>query len=494
MANICLVRPPFFKIYGIEKAHFPLSIGYLASCLKNYGHNVSFIDGEVIDYNLYKGLLYKGFINAVIFYADPYFLDKRFNIVSKIMENKDDKVWDILIEKIAQTEPDIIGISCYTINMTAVNILADRIKSKIGNIPIVLGGIHPTSLPRETLKEIQYADYIVVGEGEESFLELVNNISNKDRLVFPIKGVIGRENDYFQPRPLIEDIDSIPFPKRDFYDISNYIFGAPLLTSRGCIYNCTFCASQAIWTRMARYRSVNNVIEELKVLKKNFNIERVRILDDTFVLNKKWIIEFCSSLKKSNLKFSFNCSGRINTVDEELLKILHESGFDSIAFGVESGSASIIKRIKKNIDLSKVTDVIKLANRYGFDTTSFYMTGHPGETLEDIKMSETLFKKSMSKRGELSMLVPYPGTEIGIEAGKMGFKFEVDNYYKFQHARKEVLFNMTRLSDKELLAEHINFEKVIKRRNYSTLFKKIFRLFLYFIKNKINKYNKNKVF
>ncbi|UCD54983.1 MAG: B12-binding domain-containing radical SAM protein [Candidatus Omnitrophota bacterium] len=476
--RVCLVRTPFFKLLGIKKVHFPLSIGYLASYLEKGGHNVSFVDGEAIDYNLYRGLLYRSPINEIVVYADPYFIQRKINVVTKIMQDRNANVWNILIKKISETKPDVVGISCYTVDMTAASVLAGRIKKDLGNIPVVLGGIHPTSDPQGTLEGIEGADYVVVGEGEESFLALINNIDKKGRLDFPVKGILARGRNYFEPRPLIEDLDSIPFPRRDFYDKSNYIFGAALLTSRGCVFECTFCASHLTWTRKVRYRSVANVIEELKVLKAKFDVKRIRILDDTFVLNKKWILEFCDALKKNNLKFTFNCSGRINTVDEELLRVLSGSGFDSIAFGVESGSPRIIHSIKKNIDVSRVTDIIKMANRFKFDTTSFYMTGHPGETLEDIRMSEELFKKSMSKRGELSMLIPYLKTGVGNEAEKKGFKFKIKDCYKFFHARNRVLFNMTKLSDREFLAEHRRFEKIIKRRNYKTAFKKLLKLAL----------------
>lgn len=476
MAKITLVRPPFFKIYGVEKVHFPLAVGYLAAVLENGGHKVKFVDGEVLDYGLYKGMMYKGIVNAALFYVDPYFIERRFGTVSRIMEDKGHRVWDVMVDEIVKTSPDIIGISCFTVNMTAVSILADKIKRRLGNVPIVVGGIHPTSEPAKTLEEIPSIDYVVVGEGENTFLELVNSIDGSGRPNNSIDGVLQRGQADFRPRPLIEKLDSLPFPKRDFYDQSKYIFGAPLLTSRGCVYRCVFCASHVMWTRRVRQRSVDNVIEELKMLKAKFNIGRVRVLDDTFVLNKRWITEFCARLKKEGLSFSFNCSGRINTVDEELFKMLSENGFDSIAFGVETGSPRMIGRINKNIDLNKVEDVIKMANRYGFDTTSFYMTGHPGETLEDIRMSEALFKKSMSKRGELSMLIPYTGTDVGIEAKKTGFKFGVGDYYKFHHARNRVLYNMTAVPDKKLLAEHKRFEKIIQRRNYITMFKKIIKL------------------
>lgn len=485
MANVCLVRPPFFKLYGVEKVHFPLSIGYLASTLEGAGHNVSFVDGEILDYNIYKGPMYKGIINAAIFYADPYFIERRFGIVSKIMEDKDNAVWDIMVDKIARTKPDIIGISCFTVNMTAVNTIADKIKSVIGDIPIVAGGIHPTSVPQKTLEEIKSIDHVVVGEGERTLLELADRISGGNNALSNIDGLLSRNSGYFKPRALIQDIDSIPLPKRDFHDQSNYIFGAPILTSRGCVYKCVFCASHVMWTRKVRFRSVGSVIEELKLLKARFNTKRIRILDDTFVLNKKWITEFCASLKKENLSFSFNCSGRINTVDEDLFRMLSENGFDSIAFGVESGSPRVIERIKKQIDLSKVTDVIRMANRYGFDTTSFYMTGHPGETLEDIRMSEELFKRSASMRGELSMLIPYSKTDVGEDAEKRGFAFGVNDYYKFHHARNRVLYNMTAISDGDLLREHKRFERIIQRRNYYTLAKKLARLMIRFITGKM---------
>lgn len=488
MARICLVRLPFFKIYGIEKVHFPLSIGYLASYLEARGHRTSFIDGEIIDYKLYEGPIYKGIANAILFYADPYFMDKRSETVAAIMNDRRHRVWGELVSRIAGAKPDVIGMSCYTVNMTAANILSERIKSEIGDIPIVAGGIHPTSLPRETLEEAKAVDYVVVGEGEESFSELVNSIGKNGMSgrSLSLDGVMNRRGGPFKPRSLIQDLDSIPFPKRDFHDRSNYIFGAPLLTSRGCPFSCTFCASHLTWTRKVRYRSVQNVIEELIELKKKSDVKRIRVLDDTFVLNKKWITEFCDSLKKNNLKFNFNCSGRINTVDEELFRVLSENGFDSIAFGIESGSPSVIKRIKKDIDLSKVAEVIRLANKYGFDTTSFYMTGHPGETLNDIKKSEELFVKSLSKRGELSMLVPYAGTDSGSEARRKGFKADIDNCYKLHHARNNVIFNLTALSDRELLAEHNKFEKIIKYRNYTTLFKKLIRLAIYFVTRRLD--------
>lgn len=485
MARVCLVRPPFFKIYGIEKVHFPLSIGYLASYLEKGGHEVAFIDGEVIDYGLYEGILYKGIINAALFYADPYFIERRLNVVAKVMEDARNRVWDILIKKIADARPDVVGISCYTVNMTAVKILSDRIKAEIGDMPIVLGGIHVTSLPGDTLDQVKSADFVVVGEGEASFLELVNNIGSKDDPNFNIEGVAQKCRAGFRPRKLIEDLDSLPFPKRDFYDKSNYIFGAPLLTARGCPFSCTFCASHLMWGRKVRYRSVANVIEELKFLTMKFDVKRIRMLDDTFVLNKLWIKEFCEALKKSGLKLSFNCSSRINTVDEELFGMLSDNGFDSIAFGIESGSEDIIKSISKEISLSRVPDVIKMANKYGFDTTSFFMTGHPGETLEDVRKSASLFKRSMSKRGELSILVPYPGTDAGEKAVRQGFKFRIKDAYKMQHARNRILFNMTKMPDHVLLNEHKRFEHTIMRRNYVTLFKKMARLAVYFATNKL---------
>ena len=485
MAKICLVKPPFYKLYGVGKSHFPLGVGYIASVLEGAGHDVSFVDGDVLDYNLCKGLLSNSIVNGVLFYADPYFMERRFNAVSRIMQDESNPVWDILIERIVKTKPEIIGISCYTVNMTAVNIIANRIKSVLGDIPIILGGIHPTSNPQRTLDEIKSADYIVVGEGEKTFQELADAIGSKAIAPIRIDGVLARGNSYFKPRELIKDINSIPFPRRDFTDQSNYIFGAPILTSRGCMYQCAFCASHVMWTRKVRFRSVENVIGELKLLKDKFSTKRIRILDDTFVLNKKWIAQFCKRLKEEKLSFSFNCSGRINTVDEELFKMLSESGFDSIAFGVESGSPGVIERIKKNIDLSKVPEVIKMANRYGFDTTAFFMTGHPGETLEDMRMSEDLFRRSMAKRGELSMLIPYSQTAAGIEAERQGLRFGVKDYYKFQHSRNRIVFNITRLPDKELLDEHNRFERIVQSRNYYTLAKKIARLAVQFIKGKI---------
>ena len=162
------------------------------------------------------------------------------------------------------------------------------------------------SVVEKTLEEIRSADYVVVGEGEESFLDLINSLDKKGQLYQPIDGVVSRGSNNFKPRKLIQNLDSIPFPKRDFYDKSNYIFGEPLFTSRGCPFSCTFCASHLTWTRKVRYRSVENVINELKAIKIKFNAKRIRILDDTFILNKKWVMEFCNALKKNNMQFTFN--------------------------------------------------------------------------------------------------------------------------------------------------------------------------------------------
>lgn len=386
--GIVLVRPTTF----INMKEYPLNIGYIYASLKQENSfEVSFIDGEQI------GL--------------KYIKDR--DIIVKTPRHI---LWKSIVNRIFESNPDIIAFSCYSISMTTTKYITDIIRSEGFKGQIWAGGIHPTTCPSETLENIEGLNGVVIGEGERTFIEVCRAIYNNASLS-DIKGIAYKDNGTVkinENRQLIEDLDTLPMPFRDFpeYSYSNHI----ILSSRGCPFGCDFCDSKSIWGRRARFRSGEHVTREIEeIAQKGQKIIGIR--DDTFTLRKKHVEDICRSLKNKNLdkRIKLNVGSRIDTMDNEMLVLLKRMNVDFVTFGVETGSSAMQKKIKKNLDISTVVPTIKKTSDAGIRSVTFFMVGHPGETENDINDTYLLIKelsKYCGKRNFISINIvcPYPGT------------------------------------------------------------------------------------
>ena len=261
--------------------------------------------------------------------------------------------YDELGEEILKRNPDIVSISALTPTMGVALDSADKIKQVKPDTIVVLGGYHPT-FEYESVLEEPSVDVVVRGEGEYTFLELVQTIESGGDLK-DVEGLAFYDKDdnslvVTPDRPVIENLDELPFPAfhlfpMDKYRILNITTNvATIITTRGCPMQCSFCSSAALHGHKLRRRSYENVVDEIELRLKLENIDTIAFMDDTFTLNKKFVKDLCAEIKRRNLEFWWGCTSRVDTLDEELLQIMKDAGCITLFIGVESADQQMLKR------------------------------------------------------------------------------------------------------------------------------------------------------
>lgn len=286
--------------------------------------------------------------------------------------------------------------------------LANQIKND-HNI-IVFGGAHASALPEDVLQEPNI-DVAVKGEGERSILSIVKDVQ-AGNIISVYKKIICSE--------YIKDINTIPFPDRIVIKNERNIQQAyvdnkkritSVLSSRGCPFKCSFCCSNTIWGRKTRFRSPDNILDEVEALIRNQNIQFLKFADDTFTANKNRIMEFCRLKTERGLNIPFGANAHINTIDEDLLKVMSDNNCEELWYGVESGSPRILKDMHKTIKIEDVKRIFKLTKDYGMKTRAYFLLGMPNETIDDIYMTERLCDEIDPDIVGFTLLSPYPINE-----------------------------------------------------------------------------------
>jgi radical SAM superfamily enzyme YgiQ (UPF0313 family) len=319
-----------------------------------------------------------------------------------------------------------------------------------------VGGTHPTVLPEETIKN-EYFDYVVRGEGEYTFLDLVNGVRIVD---IPGLTYINKRGEVVNnpDREFIEDLDLIPFPSRDLYfNDSRYMDYGYIMTGRGCPFECSFCASKKVWKGHVRFRSPENVVEEVKHVHNKYGTKLFYFVDDTFTLNKKRTKKICALLIEDNMDISWICDTRVDTIDEELLQLMKESGCVRVKIGVESGSERILKEVKKKITKKLVRDSVSIIKNVGIDLTIYLMIGFPTETQEEMRETLDFARELDPTYYSLSILAPYPGTEIYADAVRSGVKLPKEHWEYFFHQSKDMI--LTDNIDEALIDECLSLNE-----------------------------------
>ncbi len=315
-----------------------------------------------------------------------------------------------LKKKIRVFNPDLIGVTAVTHHHDVTYNIIDGIQSP--EYDIVVGGPHVSTIYKKVLADCK-ADFAVKSEGEHTLLELCKGHSLSD-----IKGLLYRNGDEIienENRPFIENLDEIPFPRYKMFELDLYMVKQiSILSSRGCPYGCIYCPIKATIGRKYRARSAENVVDEMKYWYER-GYRDFSIVDDNFTFYKDRVYEICDLMEKEGLKDVYLSCGngiRADRVDWDILKRMREVGFGYIAFGVESASDRVLKRIKKGEDVDTIERSIKNACELGFEVGLFFMIGNPGETLEDVKKSFRLASKYPVKFVFFYDVVPFPGTEL----------------------------------------------------------------------------------
>lgn len=340
-----------------------------------------------------------------------------------------------IINYLEKTNPDIIAFSCMNIQYEWIKNTCKNIKNAGIKTPIIVGGPHPTFFP-EIIKDPNI-DIICLGEGEYSMLELADkiergeDIKNIKNLWIKTKNTIYRN----ELRPLIENLDELPFPDRELYKKYNYFRNNPyeiFSASKGCPFNCSFCYNHAklkLYSgkgRYVRWRSVENIIEEIKLVNEKIKVKAVMFIDDTFNLNNKWAISFFERYR-NEINIPFSCNVRAELVNEELVKIISKCNCLNIRFAVETGNENLRNDVlRKNITNDEILRAARLFQKYKIEIITFNMMGLPGETLDDAWKTIELNHKIKPNAMDFEVFMPYPNLDLTDYAIKNGFLSKKD--------------------------------------------------------------------
>lgn len=317
---------------------------------------------------------------------------------------------DDLIRRINKFRPDLIGMSIVSYRHDIAYDLIKKIKNS--DCKIVIGGAHVSTTGKEALQECP-VDFAVKLEGEYTLLELCRGKDPAE-----IKGLIYRSKTGIienEDRPFIKDLDGLPFPKYEKFELEKYSRRlVSILSSRGCPYQCIYCAVKVCMGREYRVRTPENVVAELKYWYER-DYREFDFLDDIPNFYKERIYGICRLIEENELKdLDLKCGNglRADLVDRDLLKRMFEVGFKKVAFGVESGSDKILRRIKKGEDISVIKKAIQDACEIGYDVFICFMVGHPDETPADFEESIKLALEYPISAVRFFNIVPFPGTEL----------------------------------------------------------------------------------
>jgi len=329
--------------------------------------------------------------------------------------------WDRVRRIVKRFRPGVLGISQFTHNRVESLRLARLAKELDPGCFVVLGGPHATHACLELLDGHSEIDAVVLGEGEVTFVELLDKLANKEELS-GVAGIAYRKGGRGvkgAPRPPIADLDLLPLAGAEPGQSIGVDYRRQLefvITSRGCPASCLFCSSPLFWGRGVRFRSPRSVVEEIRLLKERFGLLYFSFRDDTFTADRGRVLEICRLLEEEKLRILWNCQSRVTAVDEEMLVAMKRAGCECIQFGVESGSAAMLKVLGKRILPANVERAAAAVRRVGINLSVYLITGIPGEGEDDLQQTVRLIDRIRPQDGQVSPLVYYPGTQLFAKA------------------------------------------------------------------------------
>ena len=344
---------------------------------------------------------------------------------------------------------DVIVITLAASNAQGAYRFFSYLKDKVR----IFMGTHATALA-DSILEKGYCDIIIRGEPEYTTLETIKNLDNLENVL----GVSYRKEGQMvsnEDRPLIEDLDDLPFPARDLTDNMKYHIvsfpGNPVamvLTSRGCPFECTFCATHLFYKRKRNVRSPENVVKEVETIVHNHGIKHIFFIDDTFTIGEKRIVKLCQLLLERELNIEWICLGRVDTVTEPMLREMKRAGCREVIYGIESASETVLARTKKNITREQMETAVKITKDHGIRVSLFFMFGNPGDTLDSIRETSRLARKLNPNFASFNIATPDPGTPI-FETIKD--RFDMDTFETFD--RLNTNFSLCEVSAPRLRRE-----------------------------------------
>jgi radical SAM superfamily enzyme YgiQ (UPF0313 family) len=384
--------------------------------------NILLTHGYFLEEDVKEKLIMKPYVPLGILYISAYLEEN--GIPNEIFDSTFSS-FSNLQNYLLEFRPEVIAI--YTNLMTKLNVLKIiefvKREEKLKNTRVILGGPEVRNHAKEFLN--YGADIIVIGEGEQTMLEIANYYNENSILhISEIKGIVWKKNGseiiFNEERELLKSVDSLPFPNRKKINLQNY-FDAwktahgsstiSLSTMRGCPYTCKWC-SRAVYGGTYRRRSAKLVVEEIILLQKEYEFDNAWFVDDVFTISHKWLKEFADEIAKRKVKINYEIITRSDRLNEEIIDLLKQSGCFRVWIGAESGSQNVIDKMDRRVDVNNVREMIQLTRKKGIETGTFIMLGYPGETQKDIRETVRHLSESDPHHYTITLAYPIKGTPL----------------------------------------------------------------------------------
>jgi len=389
--RVVLIHPPARSEFDKHWARFPvLGLAYIAASLRASGHEVVLLDGKL-----------------------------------------DQLTSQEICRRAALATPDLVGITAMTVEFPQAAAIAHEIKSLTG-VPIAVGGAHINAVGAEALRECGAFDFACVGEGEHLVNEVADALAGL-RPCATIAGLCYRDSGGIRTnpaRPYPASYDDLPFPAWDLFRLGDQI---PVLTHRGCPYQCNFCSHNSGFK--ARYRSPDNVLDEIGTVIERFNPTVIRFEDETFGLHVKRTKAILDGILSRGFetRVRFSAQTRVDRIDEDFITLLKRANFETLELGVESGNPDVLKAVKKGITLEQVERAVALAKKHRLRVWCKFILGHPHETTATMRDTARFISKLNPQRLSVALMTPFPGTPIHTMAvrGEGGYRMIGHGWQQF---------------------------------------------------------------
>ena len=452
--DVLLVYPP----YTYPKKSPPIGLSYIAAVLERAGYSVTIADMSVL------GMGYEE-----------------------------------LRQLLREAAPSLVGISFMTNQYHEAVRVSQTVKDENSDIPVVVGGPHVSAIPREILG-VESVDIAVIGEGEETIVELTDVILKGSGTLKDVAGIGYKENGSIhlnQERELIQDLDSLPFPAWHLLPIDRYSVPATggdkaervfaVISSRGCPNHCIFCDSHTIFGRTFRGRSAQNIFEELVYLNERFGAKQFDFVDDTLTVDERRIHELCDLITSSGCDFKWMCNARVNTVSPEIMATMRQAGCVRVEFGVESGDPEVLRKIKKGVTLTQIRSAHAMAKDAGLSVGSFVMVGNLGEDTSAVSNTRALLDELSTDDIYIAIATPFPGTELHRMAVANGW-LRITDWSRYVTAPTylpgyEPIMDTDRMNAQEILQAFFYLHSQFAKKKWRTRYGKHFLLNTRFYKD-----------
>lgn len=396
-----------------------------------------------------------------------------------LRNNHDVKIYDLQImtadisQEIRKYKPDVLGISVCTPAANIARKLAEELKEQFPEIPIIAGGPHITTLKQAIFDETDVYDFLVIGEGEKTTVELIDEMFGAQNY-FGVHGLCFKKNENIiqtEPRNFIQNLDELPYLPLHLFDYEKYIPtpgtfiylpNVAFLSSRGCPFHCVFC-NKSIFGNTLRQMSAYRMIDEIVDLKERYHIREFNFFDDTFTIDKHRVYDFCNRLIQEKIEIKWKCNSRVDTVTKDMLFLMKQAGCFSISFGVESGDDGVLKKIEKGITTAQAKDTFKWSKEAGIYRSAFFMLNLPGDTRASIEKTIKFSLEIDPDYVSFELTKPLPGTRIRnalMDEKNVAIKERLWNNWESCTISNKVFFTQNDLTEDYLIDA---FNRAVKR-------------------------------